>query len=74
MTDRERIAELTKKNEALGLELHAAQEDLRKLDACEVCGWWDSAAFKCRCPQEIRRGAGCFRWRGRKRERLWENV
>lgn len=60
-------AELRRANRDLGLQLGAAQRDLRSLDACPVCGWNDKG--ECRAPKDL---ANCFAWRGAERARLWE--
>lgn len=63
-------AELRRANRDLGIQLGAAQRDLRSLDACPVCGWWDGDG--CRAPKDVKMSGSCFAWRGAERARLWE--
>lgn len=65
------IKTLASANKRLGDQLHAAQLDLARLDACQVCGWWDGS--RCQAPKDVRMGGSCFAWRGAERTRLWED-
>lgn len=68
----EDVGSLKAANKQLGDQLHAAQMDLARLDACQVCGWWDG--YGCQAPKDVMMSGSCFAWRGAERTKLWEDV
>lgn len=59
---------LMKENKKIVGDYMALMQDVRKLDACEICGWHD-ADGRCHRPHGLK---NCFGWRGRERARFWE--
>lgn len=58
--DAARIAEMERANRELGINLRMALDDMKQLDACEICKYWDGG---CTAPKDITIGGSCFVWR-----------
>lgn len=67
--DAEQIAQenasLREANKKLGVSLAWALRDMEKLDACEICAYWDTSFCRCTAPKELKKGSACFCWRGK---------
>ncbi len=59
---------LLRENQKIVSDYMALMQDVRKLDACEICGWHD-ADGRCHRPHGL---VNCFGWRGPERARFWE--
>lgn len=58
--DATRISNMERANRELGVNLRMALEDMKLLDACEICAWWNDG---CTAPKDIKMGGSCFVWR-----------
>ena len=58
--DATRISAMERANRELGVNLRMALEDMKLLDACEICTWWNDG---CTAPKDVKMSGSCFVWR-----------
>ena len=58
--DATRISNMERANRELGVNLRMALEDMKLLDACEICAWWNDG---CTAPKDVKMSGSCFVWR-----------
>ena len=61
-----------KQNARLERELFAAQEDMKKVDACTICGWQDHENSICKRTRKPPDSGSCFQWQGAEKVKFWE--
>lgn len=58
--DATKISAMERANRELGVNLRMAMDDMKLLDACEICTWWNDG---CTAPKDVKMSGSCFVWR-----------